>query len=82
MDTIQYILPKYSKWIILPFINYIEKFTYKTAKKINFVSLGFLPYFEKKYPFIDYSIFTNGIDKEFTLNDFFIKLIQVQFPIR
>ena len=52
LDTIQYILPKYSKWIILPFINYIEKFTYKTAKKINFVSLGFLPYFEKNIPLL------------------------------
>lgn len=69
-DTIQYILPKYSKFMIVPLINYIEDFTLNTAKKVNLVSLGFLPYFKNKYPHIDYTIFTNGIDQEFTLNQF------------
>ena len=51
--------------IIKPILLLIEKYTFSTASKINLVSKGFLPYFEKHYPKIQLSFFTNGIDKEF-----------------
>jgi len=51
------------------FINFfklIEKFTIKSAKKINFVSEGFVSYFKEIYgDNLLYSFYPNGIDDEF-----------------
>ena len=46
-------------------LNLIERYTFSTAKHINFVSEGFLRYFEEKKIEASFSFFTNGIDKEF-----------------
>jgi glycosyltransferase involved in cell wall biosynthesis len=46
-------------------LSLIERYTFNSAKKINLVSKGFLPYFEHRYSGIPISFFTNGIDKEF-----------------
>lgn len=42
----------------------VEKMTFHRATHINLISAGFKPYFEK-YPFPEYSFFTNGIDDLF-----------------
>lgn len=56
---------------ILPFFRWMEKVTVRSASRINLVSEGFKPYFEKfadeKQKFIS---FPNGIDEEFIAHDF------------
>lgn len=47
------------------FFALLEKWTIKGARKVNLVSAGFLPYFEERYPAINYSVFTNGVDDVF-----------------
>ena len=64
-DTITNILnPVFSSFIRI-IIGCVEKYTFKTASKINLVSLGFKAYFKKNYKEIPLSFFTNGIDDEF-----------------
>jgi glycosyltransferase involved in cell wall biosynthesis len=63
-DTLQSILGKSRLKHAIPLILLLEKFTMKSADKINLVSKGFAHYFQKKYP-QDYSFFTNGIDDDF-----------------
>ena len=43
----------------------MEARTIMSAKRVNLVSKGFLPYFEARYPRDDYRFFTNGVDDEF-----------------
>lgn len=63
-ESIKDVLPKFISPIIMPFVNFIENKTFHYAHKINLVSEGFLPYFQKKYPKQNYSFYTNGIDEE------------------
>ncbi len=65
VDTITNVISFNIATIIRPILLLIEKYTFSAASKINLVSKGFLPYFEKKYPKIQLSFFTNGIDEEF-----------------
>jgi glycosyltransferase involved in cell wall biosynthesis len=65
VDTIKDVLSKRLIWLVKPFFSLVERFTIKTAKKVNLVSAGFLPYFKARYPNQAYSVFTNGIDDEF-----------------
>ncbi|WP_248744738.1 MULTISPECIES: glycosyltransferase family 4 protein [unclassified Pseudomonas] len=65
VDTIKDVLPKTQSWLLTPLFSLLEKFTIRSAKKVNLVSAGFLPYFERAYPEQIYSLFTNGIDDEF-----------------
>lgn len=65
VDTITNVISFNMATIIKPILLLIEKYTFSAASKINLVSKGFLPYFEKHYPRIQLSFFTNGIDKEF-----------------
>ena len=65
VDTISDILSPKVTWLAKPVLSLIERYTFKSAKKINLVSKGFLPYFEQRYLGIATSLFSNGIDKEF-----------------
>lgn len=65
VDSMSNILSSKIVWLAQPFLSLIERYTFNSAKKINLVSKGFLPYLEQKYSDISVSIFTNGIDKEF-----------------
>ena len=65
VDTMSNILSSKIVWLARPFLLLIERYAFKSAKKINLVSKGFLPYFEERYSDIPVSFFTNGIDKEF-----------------
>lgn len=65
VDTLKDVLSKKIIWLIKPVLSLLEGFTIKTAKKVNLVSAGFLPYFKSRYPDQKYSLFTNGIDDEF-----------------
>lgn len=65
VDTIKDVLPKKMIWLIKPILSLLERITITSAKKVNLVSAGFLPYFKERYPAQAYSLFTNGIDDEF-----------------
>ncbi|KAB0498501.1 glycosyltransferase family 4 protein [Pseudomonas moorei] len=65
VDTITDVLPGKMVRFIKPFLSLLEHFTIKSARKVNLVSAGFLPYFKSRYPDQTYSLFTNGIDDEF-----------------
>jgi glycosyltransferase involved in cell wall biosynthesis len=65
VDTISDILSSKVAWLAKPALSLIENYTFNSAKKINLVSKGFLPYFKQRYSGIATSLFSNGIDKEF-----------------
>jgi hypothetical protein len=65
VDTIKDVLPGKMVRFIKPILSLLERFTIKSARKVNLVSAGFLPYFKSRYPDQSYSLFTNGIDDEF-----------------
>ena len=64
-DTMSNILSPALVWLVSPVLSVIERHTFNSAKKINLVSKGFLPYFEQRYSDIPITFFYNGIDKEF-----------------
>ena len=55
---------KLLKFVMIPWLERIEKKTFDYANHINLVSPGFKGYFEK-FKCENYSYFTNGIDPEF-----------------
>lgn len=65
LDTINDVLPGIKGKILLPILSRIERYTFRSATRINFVSGGFREYFDKRYPGIPTDFFTNGIDEEF-----------------
>ena len=65
VDTISDILSPLVAWLVSPILSVVERYTFNSAKKINLVSKGFLPYFKQRYSGIPISFFTNGIDEEF-----------------
>jgi glycosyltransferase involved in cell wall biosynthesis len=64
-DTIKDVLPKNIAMLVHPFFSLLERWTINSAAKINLVSMGFAPYFKKRYPQSNLSFFSNGIDDEF-----------------
>ena len=52
------------RWLVLPFIRQMERYTFQTAVHVNLVSGGFRSYFEPKYG-KKFSYFTNGVDEVF-----------------
>lgn len=69
-DTIKDVLGAYTTMAILPVLKIIEKRAFTTAKRINVVSDGFLPYVSKIATKVPISCFTHGIDNEFLEYDF------------
>jgi len=65
VDTIKDVLPRSIVWSIEPIFSMIERWTFSRANKINLVSEGFTQYFQRRYPHIPLSFYTNGIDAEF-----------------
>jgi glycosyltransferase involved in cell wall biosynthesis len=68
-DTLQSIFEKSRLKRVIPLFLFFEKFTMKSAGKINLVSNGFADYFQKKYQ-KDYSFYSNGIDDDFLNCDY------------
>jgi glycosyltransferase involved in cell wall biosynthesis len=68
-DTIKDVLSKKAA-PILPVLRWIERFTVRSARRVNLVSGGFEDYFRRLHPYQSYSFFTNGIDEDFLGFDF------------
>jgi len=65
LDTLNDILPKKLSFVLMPFLELFERYTFNRAAKVNLVSEGFADYFNKRYPGLTYDFYTNGIDQEF-----------------
>jgi glycosyltransferase involved in cell wall biosynthesis len=75
-DTINNIFEKKFFRIFIPLIYKLEKWTFRSADKLNVVSAGFLDYVRKVAPNLATSTYTNGVDEIFINNDFSIKQIK------
>jgi glycosyltransferase involved in cell wall biosynthesis len=65
VDTIKDVLPGKLTAVAMPVFSFLEKWAVRRASCVNVVSGGFLPYFRQRYPDVELSVFTNGIDQEF-----------------
>ena len=65
LDTMKDVLPRKLALVFKPVFSRLERFALTGATKVNLVSDGFAPYFRDRYPDLNYSFFTNGIDEEF-----------------
>lgn len=65
-DTMMSVLKESKLKSLIPLFMIMEKFTMRSACNINFVSEGFIPYFQEKYGNeLSFSFFPNGIDDDF-----------------
>jgi len=55
---------------LLPILSALERSTFQRATRVNLVSEGFLDYCRERYPRCEYSLYGNGIDREFLEYDF------------
>lgn len=65
VDTIKDVLPGKITMFALPVFSRLEKWAVRRAARVNVVSDGFVPYFQRQFPGIELSGFTNGIDQIF-----------------
>lgn len=65
VDTIGDVLSRKAGLVLTPFFSLLERYALNSAVKVNLVSAGFLPYFQKRYPLHEFEVFTNGIDDQF-----------------
>jgi len=70
IDTMRDVLSKSPLKVLLPAFEILERFTIRSARKVNVVSAGFTPYIRRIAPCADLTEHTNGIDEEFLLADF------------
>ena len=75
-ETINDLYSKNILRIFMPFIYWIEKWTFCAANKINLASEGFLDYVKKINPNSNPTVYTNGTDEIIYKNDFSINLKQ------
>lgn len=70
-DTIKDVVKSPVAFALMPLLKGIERYTIRSAQRVNLVSEGFGDYFRTRYPCQHYSFFSNGIDEEFLGVDFF-----------
>lgn len=69
-DTLKDVLKNRFTKLLMPVLLQVEKYTIKSACRVNLVSEGFTEYFKTLAPEQTYSFFPNGIDDEFIGYDF------------
>ena len=72
-DTIDDVFKNKFLRILMPIFYSLEKWTFKSANKLNIVSKGFFNYIEKIAPNVSISTYTNGVDEMFIKNNFLSK---------
>lgn len=70
VDTIKDVLPRGVASLASLLLSLVEHWTFVRANKVNLVSRGFESYFAVRYPHLEYSYFTNGVDDEFIEDDY------------
>lgn len=68
VDTMNSILAKKFFYLLMPLLYWLEKWTFRSANKLNVVSAGFLGYLKKITPNLTPSVYTNGVDNFFIKN--------------
>lgn len=69
-DTMSDLLSESAFRYVMPAFRILERHTFRSADKVNFVSAGFADYGIAAAPNRSFSFFTNGIDDEFLNLDF------------
>ena len=69
-DTMKGVLSNHPLRFVLPVFSLLEKWTFNSAKKINLISGGFLPYARTVAPNTTFSVFTHGVDDLFLGQNF------------
>lgn len=69
-DTLKDVLKNPFLRLLIPVFLLVEKFTIRSARRVNLVSQGFLDYFKTVAANQNFSFFPNGIDNEFLDYDF------------
>ena len=69
-DAMNDVLEESPAKILLPILRFLERWTFRSANKINVVSGGFLPYLKKLQLKCNVTVYTNGIDQSFVSSDF------------
>ena len=75
-QTMDSILEKNILRIFMPILHLLEKWTFRSADKINLVSASFLDHLKKIVPNLSPSVYTNGVDQIFLKNKFLINKIK------
>ncbi len=70
VDTMEDVLTKSPLRLLMPVFRLLERWTFRSADKINVVSSGFVPYIKGIVPALEPTVFTNGIDGKFIATDF------------
>ncbi len=70
IDTMSDVLNASALRNLLPVFRRVERWTFRSARRLNVVSAGFLPYVASLAPSQACRTFTNGIDDEFLEQDF------------
>lgn len=65
VESIEQLLPALVRPVAMPVLRAIERFTIRSARKVNLVSEGFRDYFEERYPGVEFGYIPNGVDREF-----------------
>jgi len=65
VESVEPLLPRPVAMVAMPILRGIERFTIRTARKVNLVSEGFREYFERRYPETVFGFIPNGVDDEF-----------------
>ena len=60
---------------------WLERYSFKTASKLNVVSAGFLGHVKQIVPDQSCSVFTNGIDQEFLNANYYKKPDSNELPL-
>lgn len=69
-DTMRDVLSKSPLKVLMPAFKMLERFTFRSAQRVNVVSAGFVPHIRRIAPRVELTEHTNGIDEEFLLADF------------
>ncbi|MBF9022626.1 glycosyltransferase [Rhodobacterales bacterium FZCC0069] len=69
-DTLTNLLANNPLRMLLPLFNWLERWTFRQADRLNVVSAGFLRHMQAVVPTIQPTVLTNGIDGEFLNTDF------------
>ncbi len=71
--------------LLISFFGFFERRAVMRADKVNLVSLGFLPYFQQRYPGKEFSFFSNGVDDAFANdrnNPSEVAAVDLQAPVQ
>jgi len=65
VETVPDLFPSIVGKPISIFFSMLERWTISNATRVNLISPGFTPYFERRYPKLEFTTFTNGVDEIF-----------------